>query len=239
MLRVVDQTRTIGSAHQELWNVVCDEIRQLIILGELAPGERIVEADFAERLGVSRGPVRAALAELERVGLVISVARRGTYVTTFSRADIDELFDVTCALERLAARDAAERATPEQVSHLEERLRMLGEAQRSGDPAEIVVADLELHRELMVASGNRRLLRLWTQISEEIRFVIAVTQRALPDVEWELYNLPIIEALRHRRPDDAERAVQWCFEHAHDEMRALSSAAFDRCTRRGTTRAAS
>jgi DNA-binding GntR family transcriptional regulator len=239
MLEVMEEGRTLGSAHQELWNVVCDELRRLIILGELAPGERIVEADFAERLGVSRGPVRAALAELERVGLVTSVARRGTYVTTLSRDDIDELFDVTCALERLAARDAAERATPEQVSHLEQRLRMLGEAQRSGDAAEIVVADLELHRELMVASGNRRLLRLWTQISEEIRFVIAVTQRALPDVEWELYNLPIIEALRNRHPDEAERAVRWCFEHAHAEMRALSSAAFDHCTRRSSAPAVS
>ena len=237
MLALVDKD-TLGSAHQELWSVVCDEIRRLIILGEVAPGERLVEADFAERLGVSRGPVRTALAELERVGLVTSIARRGTYVTTFSRADIDELFDVTCALERLAARDAAARASTEQVSHLEELLSKLGEAQRSGDPAETVVADLELHRELMAVSGNRRLLRQWTQISEEIRFVIAVTQRALPEVEWALYNLPIIEALRRRDPDAAERAVQWCFEHAHAEMRALSSEAFDRCTRRDSARAA-
>jgi DNA-binding GntR family transcriptional regulator len=230
MLRLVDKD-TLGAAHRELWSVVCHEIRRLIILGEVAPGERLVEADFAERLGVSRGPVRTALAELERVGLVTSIARRGTYVTTFSRADLDELFDVTCALERLAARDAAAIATPEQVSHLEELLRKLGEAQRSGDPAMTVVADLELHRELMVVSGNRRLVRLWNQISEEIRFVIAVTQRALTDVEWARYNLPIIEALRRRDPDEAERAVQWCFEHAHAKIRALPSEAFDGSTR--------
>jgi DNA-binding GntR family transcriptional regulator len=237
MLQLVDKD-TLGAAHRELWSVVRDEIRRLIILGEVAPGERLVEADFAERLGVSRGPVRTALAELERVGLVTSIARRGTYVTTFSRADLDELFDVTCALERLAARDAAAIATAEQVSRLEELLHKLGEAQRSGDPAKTVVADLELHRELMIVSGNRRLVRLWNQISEEIRFVIAVTQRALPDVEWARYNLPIIEALRRRDPDEAERAVQWCFEHAHAEIRALPSEAFDGCRRRSSAGAA-
>ena len=229
---------TLGAAHQELWSVVRDEIRRLIILGEVAPGERLVETALAERFAVSRGPVRTALAELERVGLVTSIARRGTYVTTFSREDIDELFDVTCALERLAARDAAEHASPKDVSRLEDLLLELGEAQRSGDPAETVVADVELHRHLMLASGNRRLARLWVAISEEIQFVIAVTQRALPEVEWALYNLPIIEALRRRDPDGAERAVVHCFEHAHDEIRALSSEAFDRCTRRHAARSA-
>jgi DNA-binding GntR family transcriptional regulator len=231
MLQLVE-TKPLGAAHQELWCGVRDEIRRLIILGEFAPGERLVETVLAERFAVSRGPVRTALMELERVGLVASVARRGMYVATFSRSDIDELFDVNCALERLAVREAAERATPEQVSRLEQLLDELGAAQRSGDQGETVVAELELHRELVATSGNRRLIRLWTQISEEIRFVVAVTQRALPQVEWAVYELPIIEALRSRDPDLAERAVALCFATAHAEIRALSSEAFDLCTRR-------
>jgi DNA-binding GntR family transcriptional regulator len=157
------------------------------------------------------------------------------YVATFSRSDIDELIDVNCALERMAAREAAERATPEQVSRLEQLLDELGAAQRSGDQAETVVAELELHRQLVQASGNRRLIRLWTQISEEIRFVVAVTQRAMPQVEWAVYELPIIEALRRRDPDSAERAIDACFATAHAEIRALSGEAFDRCT--STTKA--
>jgi DNA-binding GntR family transcriptional regulator len=218
----------LGANHQELWNAVCEELRSLIVTGEFAPGERLVETALAERFGVSRGPVRSALVELERVGLVTSVARRGTYVAQFSRADIDELFAVTCALERLAAREAATHATAEQVGRLEELLLDLGTAQRRGDRAKTVFADLDLHHELMAVSGNQRLLRLWMQISEEIRFVIGITQRALPDVEWALYNLPIVEALRRRDPDAAARAVDACFAGAHDKMRALSDAAFQR-----------
>jgi DNA-binding FadR family transcriptional regulator len=125
---------------------------------------------------------------------------------------------VTCTLEAHAARQAAVRATSEQVSHLDELVRRLGDAQRSGDAVETVFADLELHRRLMTVLGNRRLLRLWMQISEEIRFVIAITQRALPEVEWALYNLPTVDALRRRDPDLAERAVEVCFEEAHDRF---------------------
>jgi DNA-binding FadR family transcriptional regulator len=103
---------------------------------------------------------------------------------------------------------------------------------QSVEPQDAVEADLELHRQLMRASGNRRLLQLWTQISEEIRFVIAVTQRALPEVEWANYNRPIIEAVAKGDADLAEQAVVSCFTAAHAEIRALSAEAFDAYTGR-------
>jgi DNA-binding GntR family transcriptional regulator len=217
----------LGGVHRELWEVVRDEIRSLIIAGVFAPGERLVEAALADRFAVSRGPVHAALAELERVGLVKSVPRRGVQVATFKRADIDELFDVISALEAMAAREAAECASAEQVSSLYEFLDELDRAQQGGDQAGAIEADLELHRQLVKASGNRRLLLLWSQISEEIRFVIAVTQRALPEVEWARYNRPIIDAVASRDADAAQHAVTSCFTVAHNEMRALSVEAFD------------
>jgi DNA-binding GntR family transcriptional regulator len=220
----------LGGAHRELWEVVAREIRSLIIAGEFAPGERLVEAALAARFAVSRGPVRTALMELERLGLVKSVPRRGMQVAVFTRADIDELFDVTMALERMAAREAVEAASAEQVQRLHKLLDALDEAQHSGDPSDAVEADLELHRQLMKACGNRRLLQLWTQISEEIRFVIAVTQRALPEVEWANYNRPIIEAVAARDAALAEQAVVSCFTAAHAEIRGLSADAFDTYT---------
>jgi DNA-binding GntR family transcriptional regulator len=210
-----------------LWEVVCGEIRNLIISGEFAPGERLVEASLAERFGVSRGPVRTALMELERVGLVRSTPRRGVQVATFVREDVDELFDVTLALERMAAREAVENASAEQLERLSELLERLDEAQRSGDQAAAIEADLELHRHLVNASGNRRLLKLWTEISEEIRFVIAVVQRALPEVDWASYNRPIVDAVSARDSERAELAVVSCFTGAHEEIRALSAEAFD------------
>jgi DNA-binding FadR family transcriptional regulator len=108
----------------------------------------------------------------------------------------------------------------------------LGEAQRGGDRSAAVEADLALHRELVLASGNRRLYRLWSEISEEIRFVVRVTQRAMPEIEWAPYNRPIVEAVATRDPDRAERAVASCFDVAHAEVRGLSAEAFDYYTGR-------
>jgi DNA-binding GntR family transcriptional regulator len=206
---------------------VCDELRHLIIGGEFVPGERLTEAALAERFDVSRGPVRTALMELERVGLVTSVPRRGMQVATFERQDIDELYDATLALERMAARWAAEHAPPEHVAWLHELQHELDRAQQSGDAWATIEAELEFHRALMRSSGNRRLLQLWMQLSEQIRFVIAVTQRALPDVQWARYERPIVEAIERGDVDGAERAVVSCFTEAHAEIDALSSEAFD------------
>jgi DNA-binding GntR family transcriptional regulator len=215
---------------------VRNEIRALIISGEFAPGERLVESVLADRFAVSRGPVRTALMELERVGLVTSVPRRGMQVASFERADIDELFDVTLALERMAAREACERASSEQLARLHELLDALDAAQASGDQTAAVEADLELHRELMQASGNRRLLQIWTGMSDQIRFVIGVAQRALPDVRWAPYNRPIIEAVASRDAERAEQAVESCFDTAHAKIRGLSAEAFDLHTGRAKRR---
>jgi DNA-binding GntR family transcriptional regulator len=216
----------LGTSHRELWELVCDEVRALIISGEFAPGERLVEATLAERFAVSRGPVRRALMELQRVGLLTSTRRKGVHVSTLRPEDIDELFDVTRAIEGMAAREASDRASPEQVSGLFQMLDELDRAQRSGDAALAIEADLELHRKLVQASGNRRLLQLWTQIAEEIRFVIAVAQRALPDIEWANYNRPIVEAVARGDTRAAEDAVESCFTRVHARLKAPSSGAF-------------
>ena len=226
-MRVVDnELGAVGREYRELWEAVSDEIRDLIIGGEFGPGDRLVEATLAQRFAVSRGPVRTALMELERVGLVTSVARRGMQVAVFRLADIDELFDVTMALERMAAREAATRMTSAKRADFFRLLDDLHVAQAASDPRAAVEADLELHRALMRASDNKRLLRLWAEMSEEIRFVIAVTQRGLPDVEWARYSRPIIEAVTAEDPDRAEEAVVCCFTRVGDEMRALSAGAF-------------
>jgi DNA-binding GntR family transcriptional regulator len=224
--------RQVGGSHRELWEVVRDEIRDLIIAGSCQPGDRLVEATLADRFAVSRGPVRTALMELEQVGLVTSLPRRGMQVTMFERSDIDELFDITLALERMAAREATESASDAEVAHLHRLLDELDEAQHRGDHGAAVEADLELHRHLMKASGNRRLLKLWTGISDEIRFVISVVQRAMPDVEWASYNRPIVEAVATRDAELAEQAVVSCFTVAHEEIRALSAEAFTSFIRR-------
>jgi DNA-binding GntR family transcriptional regulator len=212
--------------HRELWQIVRDELRDLIIGGEFAPGQPLAETALAERFGVSRGPVRTALMELERAGLVTAVPRRGMQVTTFDGTDIDELFDTTLGLERMAARSAAQVATGRQIIELGALLDRLDEAQQHDSPSAAVHADLAFHRHLMQTSGNRRLLRLWLSVADEIRFVIAVTQRSLPDIRWASFNRPIVDAVAGGDPDRSEAAVVACFTAAHAEIRALSTQAF-------------
>jgi DNA-binding GntR family transcriptional regulator len=226
----VSESLAVGETHLELWQVVCEQIRELIIAGEFAPGERLVESALADRFAVSRGPVRTALMELERVGLVTSIPRRGVQVATFTRSDILELYDITLALERMAAREAAERASPDHLRRMRERLEALNEAERSGDRGRTIDADLEFHTEFARTSGNRRLLQIWMQLSEQIRFVIAMTRRASPDVDWVRYSAPIVDAIARGEPEAAEQAVVDCFAVAYAKLNTLSPEAFDSLT---------
>lgn len=226
---------TLGQAHRELWQAVRDEITKLVISGEFLPGERLLGAALAERFDVSRGTVQTALAELERAGLVHSTPRRGVQVATFERKDIDELMDATLALERAAVRWTAERASEAEIARLKELLSALDRAEHGSDRPATVAAELEFHRELMRACGNRRLLQLWTQLSEQIRFVISVVQRALPHFEWALYEKPVLDAIEARDPKTAEAELVRCFEVAHAELNALSQEAFDALTGRART----
>ena len=102
---------TIGPVHQPpLRSLVSDELRRLVITGELPPGTRIVEDRLAARLGVSRNPVREALQALAAEGFVDILPRRGAVVAQVTQAEAEDLFDVRAALEPLAARLAARRS---------------------------------------------------------------------------------------------------------------------------------
>lgn len=108
----------LGLAHTPLRDQVRDEIRQRIADGRLSPGSKMVERELAAELGVSRVPVREALRTLETEGFVQVVPRRGVIVRRLSRRDVEELFDVREALEVLATRRAAERATSDELAAL-------------------------------------------------------------------------------------------------------------------------
>src|SRR3569833_1070557 len=95
---------TLGAQHLPLRDVVTAELRRLILQGELLPGERLVEDRLAERLGVSRNPVREAIRVLAAEGFVEVTPRRGAAVSRLSPEEAEELFDVRMALEGLSAR---------------------------------------------------------------------------------------------------------------------------------------
>jgi DNA-binding GntR family transcriptional regulator len=198
------------------WQVIRRVLRDDIIAGTLRPGEVLSEAQLAQRFRVSRGPVRTALQDLARVGLVVGGAsRRRVRVARFERKDIDELYEVQMGIERTAVRSVAGRVTDDDVDRLYELLEQLGAAQASGDSARLIDADLAFHEHIFRLSDNRRLFQLWLQVSEQVRCVIGITHRSSPHIVWSHFNRPIADAIAAGNPDAAEQAVITCFLTAH------------------------
>jgi DNA-binding GntR family transcriptional regulator len=145
-----------------------EQLRQMIVWGRLAPGTRIVEAEIADRLGVSRTPTRSAIHRLQQEGYVASLERakeRRLIVAPLTQEDARELFDIVGQLEGLAARGAAMLDTRPR-SALGQRLRRLNTdlgvaaRQRRPDPMGIFELDMTFHRTYVEAGSGPRLLAL-------------------------------------------------------------------------------
>lgn len=141
---------TIGAA-------VYRELREAILSARLPMGMRINEVELASDWRISRTPVRDALRRLEAEGLVQAAPGRGMIVPVPTRADVDELYVLREALEGMAARLAAERATPQSLAHLNLLLKAYGAALKNDDAAQLVLTDGALHDAVAQMAQNRRL----------------------------------------------------------------------------------
>jgi GntR family transcriptional regulator of gluconate operon len=137
-----------------------DQVRALIVRGELEPGTHLVEGWMAERFGVSRGPVRDALRQLELEGLV-DTRRRGVYVRGLSDTDIVELYAVRGALEGLAVREAIARRSEADWGPLDDAVARMRTAAGGPDPDAFAAADLDFHSAFYGLAANRRLTATW------------------------------------------------------------------------------
>lgn len=155
-------------SYQPLREVVCETLRNAIIQGVLKPGERLMEIQVSEELGVSRTPVREAIRKLELEGFVVMIPRRGTYVSDLSIKDINEVFEVRTALDVLAAGMAAERITDAELEQMERLLVELGEYIEEDNIEKIVEADSQFHDLLYSASRNSRLVGIINNLREQL-----------------------------------------------------------------------
>ena len=131
-------------------------LRAAILEGELRPGQRVNQEDWAARTGVSAIPVREALNALSGEGLVTYRPRRGYVVTELDLADLEEVYALRCLLETEALRRGVGRATPQDVS----ALRAAAESCRAGDLATRLAANRRFHDRLYALAGSRPLSRL-------------------------------------------------------------------------------
>lgn len=151
-----------------LRDVVFNTLRQAILTGELKPGERLMEIHLANRLGVSRTPIREAIRKLELEGLVTMIPRKGAEVAQLTEKSMSDVLEVRRAMDALCAELACERITEEDLSRLKEACEQFEQIISTGDVKKIAQADVELHDIILQATGNNRLIQLVNNLSEQM-----------------------------------------------------------------------
>lgn len=158
---------------RSLSDEVVDSLRDAILSGRLGPGERLREELLASSLQVSRGPVREAIQRLEREGLVVVYPRRGAIVARLSREDLDEVYSLRRALERLAIREAIRKAEPEHIAQMSFIVdEMVASSAVSITPQLAAELDVRFHQALLESSGHSRLIRCWLDLRPQIHLFL-------------------------------------------------------------------
>lgn len=151
-----------------LRDVVFNTLRKAILTGELKPGERLMEIHLANKLGVSRTPIREAIRKLELEGLVIMIPRRGAEVAQITEKSLKDVLEVRRALDALCVELACERITEEELTGLREACSEFERATHTKDATTIAAADVALHDIIVHATGNARLIQLINNLSEQM-----------------------------------------------------------------------
>ena len=143
-----------------LRDVVFNTLRRAILKGELKPGERLMEIALADKLGVSRTPIREAIRKLELEGLVVMAPRKGAKVASITERDLNDVLEVRKGMEVLAISLACKRITGEELEKLEIIERDFQRLIESGNLTELAEMDVKFHDTIYQATNNQRLVQL-------------------------------------------------------------------------------
>ncbi len=152
--------------HKPLREIVYEELKRQIMVGEIAPGTRMMEVELADEMGVSRTPVREAIRKLEKEGLVSIELRRGAYASDISIKDMVDVLEVRQDLEGMAAALASVRITEEEKENLEKIVQDYTDAVEAGKISEIIKHDEAFHKYIVSISGNKTLVQMVSQVQD-------------------------------------------------------------------------
>ena len=151
-----------------LRDVVFNTLRQAILRGEMEPGERLMEIQLAQKLGVSRTPIREAIRKLELEGLVIMIPRKGAEVAHITEKDMKDVLEVRSTLEELVVELAIKNVTDEKIEELKCANKVFESAIVSKDAVNIVEADVKFHDILYSMTNNARLIQIINNLREQM-----------------------------------------------------------------------
>ena len=207
---------------RQLWEEVALWLRAAVLSGTLPAGADLVEADLADRFGVSRGPVRDAFRELVREGLLVDLPRRGTVVASLTSADIREVYGVREGLEIVAARRVGARAEPTEVLRISAHVDRMEEAwDRGAEYAESLAEDLAFHRELVALSGNARMVAIYEQMLAQTQLLVRNAAAANPGLAGAMKrsaHRDIQEAILAGDSDQARIAIADHYAYAVERL---------------------
>jgi phosphonate utilization transcriptional regulator len=151
-----------------LANVVQQEIERAILAGEHAPGDKLIEATLATRMGVSRGPVREAFRMLEEAGLVRTEKNRGVFVRAIPIDEAVEIFDLRATMDELVGRQLAAQITPVQLKEIRGLVEAMEKAVKAQDAQGYHLLNLRFHDRLVEMAGNRKLAAIYRKLIKEL-----------------------------------------------------------------------
>lgn len=190
---------------------VTEILRWAIIDGSLAPGAELNQAQMAEKLGISRGPLREALAQLEQEGLIRNVPYKGVYVTPFTVRYVEELYSIRAVLESFALTRGMERLRAEDVKVLKQYVDEMREAARAEQRERLVELDLRFHRHLVAMADHELVLNIWNRLEIGVLRCLHTRHRIYRDLEEVVGSHPaLVEAIEE---GNVMRAKQILHDH--------------------------
>ena len=191
-----------------LRDVVFNTLRQAILRGELKPGERLMEIQLANKLGVSRTPIREALRKLELEGLVNMVPRKGAEVADITEKSLRDVLEVRKALEELSVQLACEKITEEEIEELKRVAERFKDTLDDQDVTKIAEADVAFHDVIYTATDNQKLILLLNNLREQMyryRMEKKKKEEAYPQLIAEHEEL--IDNISKRNKEEATRIM--------------------------------
>lgn len=202
-----------------LRDVVFNTLRQAILRGELKPGERLMEIQLANKLGVSRTPIREAIRKLELEGLVLMIPRKGAEVAEITEKSLRDVLEVRRALEELSVQLACEKITKEEIRELERVAKEFQQVVNSSDITEIAEVDVCFHDIIYTATDNQKLIQLLNNLREQMyRYRVEYLKRdgVFPQLIAEHEAI-----IRHIENNEKEKATEVMCRHIDNQVETV------------------
>jgi DNA-binding GntR family transcriptional regulator len=188
---------------------VFEQLKKMIFDGEFRPGNRIIESEVAESIGISRTPVREALHKLEAERLIVRLPKGGYVVKGMSISEIEEIFDIRVLLESFAGYLAAKRWNDKQLAPLEEKLKEFEKYLLINDLKELTRVNTEFHELLYALSKSPKLIQMINNLRDEIFLLreILLESMKMGSLSHNDHK-EIIKAIKNREAEKVERLLK-------------------------------